>query len=545
MKKLIVLCLLPFALAMGRQETVIRGKLLGHDGKPMKQAHVHLLKPGESQPLAKALVEAEGSFRIATSQTGLLFLQGTGVDHAEHRAALLIEKPQSLEVEMQLKTYPFLKEFADVKIMGDFNGFNFNTAKPMDKLADGTYTAEFEVKEKTFKYQLVGLTPTARSVNGTMSEDFVYDNGGDYQSVVTPRNGKVRIVFDPKNVKSSDARAEILIKGNPVLNRLASLMVAMTDRLEKANEARSAHQRAGKDMKTFNYDWSKDVATLADQIRSENDPTIRQTLLLNYVQLGMFGVKGLDPALGKEALESIPFESPLWLINPMLIRVAVNFSGQSDSGEVYFDRFLQRQPDKVAKGALLFNEAMMAQFSGQTAKLKKYYDILVNEYQDTQYGAMAKQRLKPDLQVAKGKAVPGFSVVSMENPGTVISSESLRGKVYMLDFWAVWCGPCIAEMDNLHRAYEKFKTKNFEILSLSFDPKVEDVVKFRNGKWKMPWQHSFVEGGFNSELAKQFEVIGIPKPILVDTKGNIVAIDTELRGENLEKTLTRVLGATN
>ena len=545
MKKLIVLCLLPFALALGRQETVISGKLLGHDGKPMKQAHVHLLKPGESKPLAKAQADAEGTFRIATSRTGLLFLQGTGVDHAEYRAAILIDKPQSLEVEMQLKMYPFLKEFTDVKIMGDFNNFNFNTAEPMEKQPDGTFTAEFEVTENTFKYQLLGLTPTARSVNGTMSEDFVYDDGGDYQSVVTPKNGKVHIVFDPKKVKASDASAAISIKDNPVLNRFASLMVDMANRGEKMNEARASHQRAGKDMKTFSYDWSTDVAKLANQIQSENEPTIRQLLLLQYIQMGQFGAKNLDPTLAAEVLKSVPFESPLWLINPMLVRFAVTLSGQSDSGEVYFDQFLQRQPDKLAKGALLFNEAMMAQFAGNADKLKKYYDILISEYQDTQFGVMAKQRLTPNTKVAKGKPVPGFSVVSMEAPGKVISKESLRGKFYLLDFWAVWCGPCIAEMGNLHQAYEKFKTKNFEILSLSFDPKVGDVVKFRNGKWKMPWQHSFVEGGFTSELAKQFEVIGIPKPILVDANGTIVATDTELRGENLEKTLTRVLGATN
>lgn len=542
MKKLVVLCLLPFALALGRQETVISGKLLGHDGKPMKQAHVHLLKPGTPKPVAKAQVDVTGSFRLTTSHAGLLFLQGTGVDHAENRAALLIREPENLEIEMRLRSNPYLKEFTDVKIMGDFNKFNFNTARPMERQPDGTFTAEFEAQEGTFKYQLLGVTPAGRSVNGTMSEDFVYDDGGDYQSVVTPRNGKVRIVFDPKKVKSSDASAEIVIKGNPVLTRFSSMMVDMTHRLEMFGEARAAHQQAGKDMKTFSYDWSEDVSAVADQVRSENDPTIRQTLLLNYLQLGMFGAKDLDPALAREALESIPFESPLWLLNPMLIKAAINFSGQPDSGDVYFDRFIQRQPDKGAMGALLFNEAMMAQFSGQTARLKKYYDILVTEYKDTQYGAMAKQRLKPDIKVVKGQAVPSFSVVSIENPGSVISSESLRGKVYMLDFWAVWCGPCIAEMDNLHKAYEKFKSKDFVILSLSFDPKVEDVVKFRNGKWKMPWQHSFVNGGFESDLAKQFEVIGIPKPILVDKNGTIVATDMDLRGERLEQTLARVLG---
>lgn len=545
MKKQIILLLVPFLLAMGRQETVLRGTLVGHDGKPMRQAHVHVLKPGVQQPLAKTQVDATGLFQLTTPHTGLLFIQGTGVDHAENRTAVLIEKPQILEVSMRLRSYPYLKEFNEVKIIGDFNNFNFNSAQPMVKQADGTFTAEFEVKEKEFKYQIIGATSSTRSINGTQSESFVYDGGGDYQSVVTPQNGKVRIVFDPKKVSSSPGKADVRIKGNSTMSRFASLMADMSDRVEALNEARFAHQQSGKDPKTFSFDWSGDVVSIQDKLTSEKEPVIRHALLLQYVQLGMMGAKNLDPALGQQALGEIPFESPLWLINPMLFRGVVFLAGRIDSSEVYFDRYLQRQPDKGAKGALLFNAAMEAQFGGQAEKLKKYYDLLITDYMDTPYGPLAKQRLKPEMKVARGQPVPEFSVVSMESPGQKISNTSLRGKYYLLDFWAVWCGPCIAEMDNLHKAYEKFKSQNFEILSLSFDPKEDDVIKFRKGKWRMPWLHSFVNGGFESTLAKQFEVIGIPKPILVDKNGMIVATDIELRGENLEKTLTRILSGTN
>ncbi|HAL55301.1 MAG TPA: hypothetical protein DCP63_02190, partial [Bacteroidetes bacterium] len=53
--------------------------------------------------------------------------------------------------------------------------------------------------------------------------------------------------------------------------------------------------------------------------------------------------------------------------------------------------------------------------------------------------------------------------------------------------------------------------------------------------------HSFVQQGFESPAAKEFEVIGIPRPILVDKDGMIIAMETQLRGENLERTLTRIL----
>jgi hypothetical protein len=57
----------------------------------------------------------------------------------------------------------------------------------------------------------------------------------------------------------------------------------------------------------------------------------------------------------------------------------------------------------------------------------------------------------------------------------------------------------------------------------------------------MPWLHGFLENGFENALSKRFEVVGIPKPIFVDDKGNIIATESDLRGENLDKTLAKHL----
>jgi thiol-disulfide isomerase/thioredoxin len=149
----------------------------------------------------------------------------------------------------------------------------------------------------------------------------------------------------------------------------------------------------------------------------------------------------------------------------------------------------------------------------------------------------------PYRAVMPGKMVPDFRFVSIDNPDVVYTRESMMGKYYMIDFWAVWCGPCRAEMPGLHAAYEKFHGPNFEIISLSFDPTPDKVAKYREDKYPMPWLHSFIDGGFDSEAAEAFEVAGIPKPVLVGPDGTIVATESELRGENLEKTLAKYLGS--
>jgi len=175
--------------------------------------------------------------------------------------------------------------------------------------------------------------------------------------------------------------------------------------------------------------------------------------------------------------------------------------------------------------------------------VRAFYNRMMSEFGDTQQAQTAKSKYDLNRAIIKGKKPSAFSVTSMDQPGVAYNNESMKGKIYLMDFWAVWCKPCVEEMPNLHKAYEKFKDRNFEILSLSFDQIPEEVAKFRSGQWKMPWLHTFVEKGFSSDLAKAFEVRGIPKPILVDGNTNtILATGNDLLGERLEKTLARVLG---
>jgi len=94
-------------------------------------------------------------------------------------------------------------------------------------------------------------------------------------------------------------------------------------------------------------------------------------------------------------------------------------------------------------------------------------------------------------------------------------------------------------MDALHKAFEKFKDKGFELLSLSIDGSADDVVKFRNDKWKMPWKNSFIGSKEGRKIADAFEVIGIPRPILVGADGKILEMEGELRGSKLQETLAK------
>src|SRR6266566_4104464 len=80
-----------FVLLQGNPSlTVISGKLVGADGKPMPVAHVHLTPPGPPGVITEGAVGPDGSYALATTQSGAFFLRFTGVNHASTFVPVLL-----------------------------------------------------------------------------------------------------------------------------------------------------------------------------------------------------------------------------------------------------------------------------------------------------------------------------------------------------------------------------------------------------------------------------------------------------------------------
>ncbi len=117
--------------------------------------------------------------------------------------------------------------------------------------------------------------------------------------------------------------------------------------------------------------------------------------------------------------------------------------------------------------------------------------------------------------------------------------ETRRGKVVLVDFWATWCGPCVREIPALKTAYAKHHEQGFEIVGISLDHSCEELEDYVADK-EIAWPQACDGGGFDTPLAKQYEVKGIPQTILIDRDGTVVAVG--LRGERLLEKLEELFG---
>ncbi|MBK8036103.1 MAG: TlpA family protein disulfide reductase [Verrucomicrobiaceae bacterium] len=119
--------------------------------------------------------------------------------------------------------------------------------------------------------------------------------------------------------------------------------------------------------------------------------------------------------------------------------------------------------------------------------------------------------------------------------GREVDLSKMRGKVVLIDFWATWCGPCVAELPNVKKAYKDLNPKGFEIIGISLDSDKAELEAFVK-KEEMGWPQYFDGKGWKNDISSLHGINSIPAMWLVNKEGMVV--DTNARDGLAEKVAT-------
>ncbi|MGN6370613.1 MAG: TlpA family protein disulfide reductase [Phycisphaerae bacterium] len=130
-----------------------------------------------------------------------------------------------------------------------------------------------------------------------------------------------------------------------------------------------------------------------------------------------------------------------------------------------------------------------------------------------------------------------FTVAGRTVGGGKFNSDDWKGKVVLVDFWATWCVPCVAELPHVKKLYDEQHAKGLEVVGVDCDPDDQPVIAFTKQR-QIPWpqvrETSQNDDDQWSPLAKQWHVTQIPTMFLIDRKGVLRYVDA------LEGTETKV-----
>jgi len=201
--------------------------------------------------------------------------------------------------------------------------------------------------------------------------------------------------------------------------------------------------------------------------------------------------------------------------------------------------YLKNFPRDEAAIELMVDVAMTAETAGDQGRAKEALSLVKTTFPKHEMAERVPAILRRLDLVGNPLPMTGRSTDARP-----ISTIELKNKIVIIDVWATWCQPCVADMDRLKELWDKYHDQGVEIIGVPLDEDMPKLRKFLADK-KLPWLNLDLpanekERGWEHPFAKEYGIGAMPMKIIIDKSGKVVA--TNVRGAMLEQKIADLLG---
>jgi thiol-disulfide isomerase/thioredoxin len=204
-------------------------------------------------------------------------------------------------------------------------------------------------------------------------------------------------------------------------------------------------------------------------------------------------------------------------------------------------RWWRAKADAAAQQKALSEMRTLATSNPQDPGVRWMLNLMPAHAASKELQANVDKLVKELLAQQKPKVLEGKPIVveGVKLDGSKFSTADWKGKVILVEFWATWCGPCVADMPRVKKAYQQWHGKGLEIVGVSSDEDPAKLARYLDEHREMVWPQLFdpKKPGWHP-LNSEYALGDLPVMFLIDRKGILRSVEA---WETFEQLIPRLL----